>query len=319
MSRKNKKPSPNSPFARDLRSNQEFYKSAFTDRDYYNYYYEKLKGIATSIFEWKNLPQGVDERYIEKTLFESGACVFFKDDMLKGESHEGYLALKTAQGGNLDLYGNLIVNAAVSSNGAYFDGLNDENSVVIYNNWVRTNGVQECRIYAKQLAQIQLTINTNLNALRTPILISCDENQTLTMKNLYMKYEGNQPVIIGDKNLKPDALKVLNTQAPNYTMDLYKLKTQVWNEALSHLGVSNFNVDKKERLLTGEIQLQQGSVISERYGRLNARKEACKKINEMFGLDIECNYREDYQFVYGSQDQQNGEGFVNSEDVLTNE
>ena len=36
-------------------------------------------------------------------------------------------------------------------------------------------------------------------------------------------------------------------------------------------------------------------MIASRYSRLNARQVACDKINKMFGLNIWCEYRDDYR------------------------
>ena len=110
-----------------------------------------------------------------------------------------------------------------------------------------------------------------------------------------MKYDGNSPVIFGDKQLKPDTIKSINTQAPFLADKLYAMKTQIWNEALTYLGISNVNIQKRERLLNDEVHRNMGATISSRYSRLQARRQACEKINKMFGLDIWCNYREDYQ------------------------
>ena len=110
-----------------------------------------------------------------------------------------------------------------------------------------------------------------------------------------MQYDGNEPFIFGDKSLNTNGLKVLKTDAPYVADKLYELKVQYWNEALTYLGISNVNVMKKERMIQDEVQRNQGGTIASRYSRLEARREACKAINNMFDLDIWCDYREDYQ------------------------
>ena len=140
-------------------------------------------------------------------------------------------------------------------------------------------------------------IDVNANAQKTPVLIACTEQERLTMQNLYKEFDGNAPVIFGDKNLNTKGLSVLKTDAPYVADKLYTLKTQIWNEALTYLGISNINVQKKERLITDEVTRNQGGTIASRYSRLEARREAVEKINAMFGLDIEVNYREDFQQV----------------------
>jgi hypothetical protein len=48
-------------------------------------------------------------------------------------------------------------------------------------------------------------------------------------------------------------------------------------------------------MLTDEVIRNMGGTIASRYSRLNERRTACDKINKMFGLNIECNFREDYR------------------------
>ena len=50
-------------------------------------------------------------------------------------------------------------------------------------------------------------------------------------------------------------------------------------------------------MITDEVTRNQGGTIASRYSRLEARRQACEQINRMFGLDIECNYREDYRNI----------------------
>ena len=127
------------------------------------------------------------------------------------------------------------------------------------------------------------------------------------MQNLYMQYDGNMPFIFADKSLNTNQLQAIKTDAPYVADKLYQLKTQIWNEALTYLGISNINVQKKERLITDEVTRNQGGTIASRYSRLNARRDACKQINAMFGLDVWCDYREDYQAITDDNDTVDGD------------
>ena len=102
-------------------------------------------------------------------------------------------------------------------------------------------------------------------------------------------------MIYGDNGLNDAGFSVLKTDAPYVADKIYQLKTQIWNEALTYLGISNINVQKKERLITDEVSRNMGGVIASRYSRLNARQVACDKINKMFGLNVWCEYRDDYR------------------------
>ena len=283
------------------RKHTRFGDSADDNKRTYMRYVDRLTELSISMFEWKNLPPTVDARFLELTLFGKGMAVFFKDEVM------GYLALNTMIGGRLNVYQIPVERTAYATNG-YHVYLNDTNSVIIFNNLIHTNSVLDVTQFAKRLYDLDRTIDVNAKAQKTPILISCDESQRLTLKNLYMQYEGNVPFIFGDKNINPNSLKVLTTNAPYLADKLYQLKTQLWNEALTYLGISNINIQKKERLITDEVTRNQGGVIASRYSRLEARRQACKQINDMFGLELWCDYREDYQAIeLDADDTVNGE------------
>lgn len=275
--------------------NSQFWQSAKYNNANYMQYFNRLTELSISMFDWKNLPETIDQRFMELALFGDGMCVFFY------EKDVGYLALRTMIGGHLNVYQIPTERVAYASNGVNVP-LNETNSVIIFNNMLHTNSMLDVEVFAERLYKLDRIIDVNTNAQKTPVLITCEENQRLTMKNLYMKYDGNEPVIFADKNLSPNALKVLNTEAPFISDKIYDLKTKYWNEALTYLGISNTNSVKKERMTLTEATKEQGGIIASRYSRLEARRYACEQINNMFGLDIWCDYREDFQVVSTEED-----------------
>ena len=268
----------------------QFGESAYMNNRTYLQYYNRLTELAISMFEWQNLPETIDQRFLEMCLFCDGMCVFFQDEVL------GYLSLQCMIGGKLNVYRIPMERRAYATNG-YQRELDETNSVIIFNNYLHTNSMLDVEMFSKRLYNLDRAIDVNANAQKTPVLIQCDESQRLTMKNLYKQYEGNEPFIFGSKGLDANGLKVLQTGAPYVADKLYELKTQIWNEALTYLGISNINVVKKERMITDEVTRNQGGTVASRYSRLESRRQACKKINEMFGLDIWVDYREDFQDV----------------------
>lgn len=254
----------------------------------YIQYYNRLTELAISMFEWKNLPDSIDERFLEMCLFSDGMCVFFEDDVL------GFLALQVLIGGNLNVYRIPKDRTAYATNG-YHKKLNENNSVIIFNNYLHTNSMLDVEMFSKRLYNLDRAIDVNANAQKTPILIQCDESQRLTMLNMYKQYDGNEPFIFGTKALDTKGFNVLKTDAPYVCDKLYELKSQLWNEALTYLGISNTNVTKKERMISDEVMRNMGGVIASRYSRLETRRKACKEINNMFGLNIDVDYRADYR------------------------
>lgn len=280
-----------------------FDESLVTNDATYMQYVRRFTELAISMFEWKNLPDTVDPRYMEYALFINGAVVYFRDEEI------GDLCLDCITKGQLNVYGYPIRRRAYSRYNNYTVDLTEQDSVIIWNNMIRTNSVLDMRMYAKRLYNLDRIIDVNANAQKTPVLVQATEKQRLTMLNLYQKYEGNEPFIFGDVNLDLNNLKVLKTDAPYIADKIYTLKTEIWNEALTHLGISNVNIQKKERLVRDEVQRNQGGTIASRFSRLSCRQAAAEKINKMFGTNIEVDIREDVynELTLEAEDQKEGD------------
>ena len=268
-----------------------FDESAILNNRTYVQYVNRLTELAISMFEWKGLPESVDSRYIELHLFSNGCVVYFDDEVM------GNLCLDCAYNGQLDVYGYPVLRRAYSSYNGYNRLLKSSNSVIIWNNLLHIPSEADIRAYARRLWMLDRIIDVNVNAQKTPVLVQGNEKQRLSLLNLYKEYDGNAPVIFGDSSLNTDGLKSISTGAPYVADRIYELKNQIWNEALTYLGISNINIQKKERLITDEVTRNQGGTVASRYSRLEARRQAVEKINRMFGTDIEVSYREDYQEI----------------------
>ena len=255
----------------------------------YMFYVDRLTELAISMFRWENLPETVDERFLELALFQKGSAVFFKDEVM------GYLCLTTLFNGGFDVYNVPRSRRAYAVNG-YQKQLNEDDSVIIFNNRLRTNSISVVKYYARQLWDMDRIMEVNVRAQKTPVFLQGTEAQRLTLLNLYKEYDGNQPMICGDIDLDiGKVIRSVRTDAPFVADKIQQLKTQKWNEALTYLGISNLSYQKKERMVSDEVIRNLGGTIANRYSRLQARRDAAEKINEMFGLEIEVNFREDFR------------------------
>lgn len=267
-----------------------------TNQDTYNMYFYRLLDLAMSVFEWKNLPDGVDERMLEYWLLTNGFCVFFYDEDLKksplagNKAPEGYAVLQAMINGQWDMYNYPKERRAYAVNGMNIS-LTEENSVLIFNNYIRVPMLFTINQYAQRLAECDRTIDVNIMAQKTPKIIRCSDKQRLSFKNIAMQVDGNMYWIYGDKSISTDDIEVLDVSAPYVGNELQILKHQYWNEVLTYLGVENVNTEKKERLVSDEVMSNMGDVEAQRFTRLNARKQACKEINEMFNLNIDVEFR----------------------------
>lgn len=273
-----------------LKKDIRFWESAITNTMCFDFYFDKIKELSISAFEWTGLPESVDPRFMELMLFDRGGVVFFEDEVL------GYLVLPYTFWGRFNVYRIPQFLRAFADNG-YNKKLDSSNSVLIFNNVLRTSSIRDCKLFARRLAGFDRVIDVNVNAQKTPVLIRCSEKERLSLLQLYKSYEGNEPFVFGDEGLSPNPLDVVNTQAPYVADKIYDLKTKFWNEMLTFKGISNLNVQKKERLISDEVARSQGGTIASRYSGLMMRQLACEQINKMFGLNVQCQFRDDIDKV----------------------
>lgn len=268
------------------RKNNNFFKeSADRNNVTFIFYLNRLVELALSRFDWINLPDTVDARYLESALLYKGMAIYFRDDVI------GDLALNVMYKGMMDVYGNPTTREAYSIYNPYRRELNRSNSVVIWNDYLREPYYTPLVMYARKLANIDRTIDVNVRAQKTPVLVLGSDQQKLTLKNLYKEYDGNAPVIFGYKNLDIDSLTTLKTDAPFVADKLQQLKTEIFNEVLTFLGISNVSIQKRERLITDEVTRSEGGTLASRYAYTQARQTAVDEINKMFGTNIEVRFK----------------------------
>jgi len=163
---------------------------------------------------------------------------------------------------------------------------NDINSeaILVMNNWERIPTASTIELFALRLYEAERACDINIKAQKTPVLLLIDENQRFTMKNIYEQYDGNTPVIFGDRNqLSMDSIKAVKTDAPFVANDIMEYKKEIWNEALTFLGVNNLS-EKRERLISDETNTNNELINLNLMSYLQPRKLACKQFNEKYGL-----------------------------------
>ena len=272
-------------------ANREFIDSAVLNTETYLNYLERLKQVAVSQFEWINLPSSMNAEFLERCLYEYG-----KASLLKTEEY-GFINAKAVGSSDLNIYMlpssiNCFSTDSLNEDRKLYNGFKDEESdseydycILVKNNQDMIPTEPTLRLFAWRLYEAERTCDTNIKAQKTPVLIVGDESLKLAMKNLFEKYDGNEPVIYADKKqLGTDTLRSLTTEAPFIADKVMEYKKEIWNEALTFLGINNINVEKRERLVKEEANANNELVNLNLQNRLLVRKKACQQFNELFGL-----------------------------------
>lgn len=258
---------------------------ALNDMTFTDYYY-RLSLLARSVFKWKNLPNGMDEKWIERFLFEHGKCVFFRDPM------RGFMVAQCAEDGSLNNYGETVTVTPCGVDVESRPLTVGKECVLIRNNDEDMPTSFPVKLFAYRLAELTRTIDINVHAQKTPVLLLTSEKQRLTMKNLYAQWNGFEPVIYGDKNLDTENIRSIKTDAPIVFPQLQNQKQTLWNECLTFLGINNANTDKRERLIIDEVEANNTHIDLSAECLLKARQRAAEEINRVFGTEITVERRE---------------------------
>ena len=245
------------------------------------HYYNRLLNIALSMFTWDGLPAEIDPRYLEICLIEEGAVAIGYDPMLADDLHSGFFCGRIAQSGPLNIYQTPTKYELVTVT-EFHPTLTADDSVLGYNNFTRTPDIYDIFMYAQRLVNIMETIDTNVFAQKTPVILSASDKFRLSFVNFMDKFSRNLPFIQIDKKFKLDDIKTLNVSAPYVADKLTTLKKELISEYFNFLGIDNFFSTKTERTVTGEVDSNSVSVRAEGQSRLKARQQICDKYNIMF-------------------------------------
>ena len=244
-------------------------------------YLDRLRLLSTSIFSWKNLDKIAGfgaERFLEQALYDNGRACFVKDPEL------GFMVLKVNPSDKLNIY-QLPVKVQAWSIG-YSKQYKFDDVAYIMNNVLQKPTLSTIMLIAYRLYETERTIDVNLMAQKTPVLIQGDTKTILTLKQVYEQYSGNTPFIFGNKQFDvSNKLSAIKTDAPYIIDKLTQHKKDLMTEALNFLGIDNFFSDKKERLITAEAEGTEALTNFYLNCFYKTRQEAVEIINEKFLKD----------------------------------
>lgn len=277
--------------------NSDFEDAQLVNGETYNDYIYRMKKIVLSMFEWKNLPDTMNARYLEMCLYYKGQAALLFD------SDYGFINTQAVDSGYINIYGlptliNCFSYSYHSNRNLYVAGSEenaekDKECILVMNTFERVPTCSTIGLFAMRLAEAQRTADVNIKAQRTPVLIYGTKEQEFTLRNMYAQYDGNSPVIYGNKdNLANGAIQAIKTEAPYIADKIMEYKKEIWNEFLTYIGVSNLD-EKKERLISTEANSNNEVINLNLETFLAPRKQACKEFNDKFGTNIDVQVRSD--------------------------
>lgn len=274
-----------------------------------NMYIRLLTDLAASRFKWSNMPDEIDLRFLELTLFYQAMSVFYHDGR-----YDKYMALRANINGYLDYQNNptgfnVIGNnfnsisvSAVRDTKFYQETEDGKNKIPqtigmgipIWANKQRIPDIDIVLIYARKLANLDRTVEINSNNARMPKVVVTNEAMNLTMANISRQIEEGQNNIKVRGNVDLNDIKALDMGVDPLTiLNIDIVRDRQWNKCMTLLGIQSSNQDKKERLVSDEVTANGDQTSMMRFVNLNERRVAAEKINKKYGLKIEVEYYTD--------------------------
>lgn len=279
----------------------------------YQEIFYRLERNALNCVRWNTLPDYISQMIIEKYLFYRGNGVFFFDPIL-----ERYLVLPISGEFAWDIDGYPIEYDVIGWNG-YRVRLNIENSVIIWNNYQNNPSVGMVGLLASRLTNTLRTGDMHLELQKLGKIISVPESKQRGVKALIQRIKNFHVYTIGSPALKDlgESTQVLDTELDYIVDKLDAHYTFLWHDALNYFGIDSMS-NKISGVGAGEVKAEATMAKSNREAIMNPRKDAVKKINEMFGLNISVEFVGGDESVQLYNDIERGNGSVGQPDDTNN-
>lgn len=256
----------------------------------YNYktylnYKDKEISLAMNVFQFKNINPFIDMAQVNKTLLMNGSIAFFLDDVT-GE----LLAMPYSIMGSLDYYGRPQRIKPIPYFGYYNRILNRNEFVIMYDNASKISIYNQLVQSAERLALIKRGIDINISQQMTNRFWKTSEENQRTLKGILEQVDSNVETIVTYDNFDLDETQQILNPAPFVADKLNDCLKAEWSEFLEIIGISETQINKKERIIKDEIMFSMGGTIASRFNRYDSRRKAVDEINKKFGLNIEVGF-----------------------------
>lgn len=167
--------------------------------------------------------------------------------------------------------------------------------------------MDKVNFYADILALCAETVGTNLfNSKLAYVFASANKNAAETFKKMYDSIASGEPAVFPDKNLfnddgSPNWMMFNQDLKNSYIVSMIMDDMRKWEQKYcSDIGIPNSNTEKKERLITAEVESNDVEVKLWADLALESLKESVEDTRNMFGynpeeLDVEWRFKEEME------------------------
>lgn len=250
----------------------------------YSEIFNRISNIALSRFKWTGLPDSCRPEILEKTLFFYGCALFMDDPDL------GFIHTPVNLPGPYNVYYQSIERHAYSFE--YDKTFYINNSVLIKANPPMYPDYLTVWTYTPKIANCLRAIDVHTETLKRPFLITCPDKTVQSVKRMIERIGDNEVAIAGEKLGENGEINVLPLGSNSNLQDMWANVKNYFNQVYSSLGVRNSYTEKRERMITSEVEGEGNAVRHSLESELSERQRAAEEINKMFGLNVSVEANE---------------------------
>lgn len=169
--------------------------------------------------------------------------------------------------------------------------------------------MDKVNFYADVMALSAETVGTNLFNSKLSYVFACaNKTDAESFKKLFDNFASGEPAAFAGKELfnedgSPNWMQFNQDLKNSYIVSDIMDDMRKWEcKFYSDLGIPNSNTEKKERLITAEVESNDVEVKLWADLALEELKKSCKKSNKMFGLNLSVDWRYNENMEGGNED-----------------
>ena len=246
-----------------------------------NVYLRNLTDLCMNRFSWE-LPDSLNScsvRFFENALMRYGIAGLCYDRTI-----QSFLTLQLSVQ-DMNVYAEPV--KVIGQGYRYSNTFSVMDFEFCYNNRIKTSNIVDIVKYAENLANIDTTLYFLSKKMKQPYIIQTTKDTKLNDRIVRQQIENNDTIYLDDSVALADKIKVLELPIDNANIQsLQEYKSSLLSEILTVLGVNNVEQEKKERLITDEVNANNQKISRYLQSALTERQEFCERVKKKFGLEL---------------------------------
>lgn len=285
------------------------YKRAGKRKELREHYFNKYKQLFFNKFTFKGIENDNALRYMLEQLFVKGSVwiskirhteeVYFTDYAMA--EYDAYL---------MPYRVNVIPKVWTSYIPKELQTVNKD-GVIIYTTVDRSSPLENIRVLIDKIVDAEMVLDNQLILHKLAWFVFVNPDDKLRMQNVITNLLSDDVAIFGDIE-DINSLKTFNSNI-NYIIDKLKIYiNELNNEILTYLGINNVEQEKKEHLITAEVNANNEVIESNNDNFIDSLKDSFSRVFDYLGINISVELKGARMNVYEAQ----GEEENDDEDIL---